>query len=97
MPFTPPGPNFGVQLEEDAKPFDPVVFMETPEEKELSMAARVVKEAAENPAASLTVKVVAPYRVTHQGKPYVGGDVLDVPDDAEHKIWLQSGWVTKEK
>ncbi len=43
------------------------------------------------------VKVVEPYRVLHEGKPYVGGDVLDVPDDAEHKIWLQSGWVTKEK
>jgi hypothetical protein len=97
MPFTPQGPHFGVQLEEDVKPFDPVVFMEAPEEKELSMAARVVKEVQENPTASVTVKVVAPHRVLHQGKPYVGGDVLDVPDDAEHKIWLQSGWVTKEK
>lgn len=61
------------------------------------MAARVVKEAVEKPAASVKVKVVAPHRVLHEGKPYVGGDVLDVPDDAEHKIWLQSGWVTKEK
>jgi hypothetical protein len=100
MPFTPqqPGVRFRTPgLEEDEMPVDPVVFVETPEEKELPMAARVIKEAAENPAAPLTVKVVAPYRVLHEGKPYVGGDVLDVPDDAEHKIWLQSGWVTKEK
>jgi hypothetical protein len=100
MPFTPQQPGGAILptwLEDDAKPFDPVVFMEAPEEKELSMAARDVKEAVENPAASVTVKVVAPHRVLHEGKPYTAGDVLDVPDDAEHKIWLQSGWVTKEK
>jgi hypothetical protein len=52
MPFTPqhPGASFGAPgLEEDVKPFDPVVFFETPEEKELSMAARVVKATVENP------------------------------------------------
>ena len=41
----------------------------------------------------MKVKVVEPYRVVHEGKPYVGGDVLEIPDDDEHKIWLQSGWV----
>ncbi|MGO9034481.1 hypothetical protein [Mycobacterium sp.] len=63
MPFTPqqPGAQFWAPgLEEDVKPFDPVVFMEAPEEKELPMAARLIKEAAENPAAPLKVKVVAP-------------------------------------
>jgi hypothetical protein len=45
----------------------------------------------EAPAAPLKVKVVAPYRVVHAGVGYTDGDVLEVPDDAEHKIWLQSG------
>jgi hypothetical protein len=102
MPFTPqqPGVPFGPPgLEEDVKPFDPVVFMEAPEEKELPMAARLIKEAVENPSAPLTVKVVAPYRVTHQGVGYTGGDVIEVPNDKEHDIWLKSGWVelVKEK
>jgi hypothetical protein len=83
-------------LEEDVKPFDPVVFMEAPEEKELPMAARVIKEAEENPAAPIRVKVVGNYRVLHEGKAYIGGEVLEVPDDAEHKIWLQCGFVVKE-
>jgi hypothetical protein len=69
----------------------------TAEEKESSVAARSIKEAAENPSAPIRVKVNEPYRVLHEGKPFVGGDVLDVPDDAEHRAWLQSGWVTKEK
>jgi hypothetical protein len=62
------------------------------------MAAANIKAAAEA-AASVTVKVVAPYRVMHDGKPYVGGDVLEVPNDKEHEIWLKSGWVepVKEK
>jgi hypothetical protein len=98
MPFTPQGPPFGAQLDEDVKPISPVIFIEAGEEgEELSMAARVIKEAAENPAALIKVKVNEPYRVLHEGNAYVGGDVLEVPDDKEHKIWLQSGWVTKEK
>jgi len=97
--FTPQFPGFTGELAEDVNPFDPVVFMEAPEESELSMAASVIKAAAENPSAPLKVKVVGNYRVTHEGKPYVGGEVVEVPDDAEHKIWLQSGWVelVKEK
>jgi hypothetical protein len=76
---------------------DPVVFFETPEEKELSMAAKVVKAAAENPAASIRVKVVGNYRVVHEGRAYIGGETLEIPDDAEHKTWLQCGFVVKEK
>jgi hypothetical protein len=37
------------------------------------------------------VKVVAPYRVIHEGKPYVGGDVVDVPTDTAN-TWLKSKW-----
>jgi hypothetical protein len=96
--FAPQARDFGVELEEDVKPIDPVAFIETGgEEKELSMAARVIKAAEEKPPTSVTVKVVAPYRVLHKGKPYVGGDVLEIPNDDEHKIWFRSGWVVKEK
>jgi hypothetical protein len=76
-------------LQEDVTPVDPVVFVEAPEEKELPMAAREIKEAAEKPA--VKVKVVAPYRVIHEGKPYVGGDVVDVPADTAD-TWLKSKW-----
>jgi hypothetical protein len=100
MPFTPQGPLFGAQLEEDVKQHDPVVtFIEIAAAKELSMAATVVKEAAENPSTPIKVRVVGNYRVVHEGKAYIGGEVLEIPDDAEHKIWLQSGFVeiVKEK
>lgn len=51
-------------------------------------------QAAKAAAASETVKVkvVAPYRVLHEGKPFVGGDQVTVPSDtADH--WLKAGWV----
>ena len=82
--------QLGPQLEEDAAPINPLVFLEAPEEKELSMTARVIKAAQEKPSTPVKVKVVAPYRVVHEGKPYVGGDVLEVPNDEEHDIWLKS-------
>jgi len=99
MPFTQGGPIFGAQLEEDVKPISPVTFIETGEERELSMAAANIKAAVENPSALVKVKVVGNYRVVHAGVAHTGGDVLEIPDDAEHKIWLQSGWVeiVKEK
>ena len=103
MPVTlqQPGGNFlSPGLEEDVKQHDPVVtFIEIAAAKELSMAATVVKEAAENPSTPIKVRVVGNYRVTHQGVAYIRDEVLEVPDDAEHKIWLQSGFVelVKEK
>jgi hypothetical protein len=100
MPFTPQQPgvqNWTPGLEEDVKPVDPVVFFETSEEKEeLPMAAKVVKAAVENPSAPIRVKVVGNYRVVHDGKAYIGGETLEIPDDAEHKTWLQCGFVVKE-
>ncbi|MGO9228552.1 MAG: hypothetical protein ACLQKA_04980 [Bryobacteraceae bacterium] len=95
-----PGFIFGPQLEEDVQPVDQVMFTGAGEQKELSVTAKLVKAAEEKPSTTpLKVKVVAPYRVLHEGKPYVGGDTLEVPDDEDHKIWLQSGWVqpVKEK
>jgi hypothetical protein len=83
---------------EESKAVTTAVFIELEPEKEISMAARSIKEAVEKPA-PVKVKVVAPYRVLHEGKPYVGGDVLEVPKDKERDIWLKSGWVelVKEK
>jgi hypothetical protein len=66
-----------------------VFFVGTPEEKELNMAAASIKAATEA-AASVKVKVVAPYRVVH-GKPYVGGDVVEVPKDIAD-TWIKAGW-----
>jgi hypothetical protein len=40
-----------------------------------------------------TVQVVEPYRVVHEGNPYVGGDVLEIPADKADE-WTKSGWVT---
>ena len=94
--FTPqnPGVSFEMpRLVEAVKPFDPVIFIEAEEEEELSMAAKVIKAAVENPSAPIKVKVVGNYRVVHEGRAYIGGEVLEIPDDAEHKIWLQSGFV----
>src|SRR5271156_6194588 len=84
------------ELEEDANPFV-VVFYGAHEEKELDMVERVIKAAQESAASGVvTVRVVGNYRVVHEGKGYVGGEVLEIPLDEEHKNWLQSGWVVKE-
>jgi hypothetical protein len=70
-----------------------VVFAETPEEKDFSMAARI--KAAQEPEANSTVKVRvrSNYRVVEKGVPHTGGDVLEVLNDQEHDIWIKSGWV----
>jgi hypothetical protein len=88
------GPVFTAEIlpaePEDVEP-DPVMFIGAGEEKELSVTARAVKAATENPSASAKVKVQAPYRVTHEGKHYSDGNVLKVPHDtAGH--WVKSGW-----
>jgi hypothetical protein len=46
---------------------------------------------------TIKVRVETPFRVIHDGKAYVGGQTLTVPDDAEHTRWIESGWVTKVK
>jgi hypothetical protein len=38
------------------------------------------------------VKVNAPYRVLHNGKPCTGGDVVEIPAD-KAKSWAQQRWV----
>jgi hypothetical protein len=79
-------------LEEDATPVEPVVFFETPEEKESNMAT-VIKAVQEATAAEpVKVKVVENFRVVHEGKPYVGGDVVEVPAETAN-LWIKSKWV----
>jgi hypothetical protein len=80
----------------DAEKSD-VVFVEVPELKPVTVASLVINEA--QAAAPQTVKVCVnkPYRVIHEGKPFVGGQTLTVPDDVEHSRWIESGWVTKVK
>jgi hypothetical protein len=86
--FAPQFRDFPAEL--GVNPID-VVFVGTPEEKELNMAAANIKAAAEA-AASVMVKVVAPYRVTtHDGKHYVGGDVVEVPNDIAD-TWIKAKW-----
>jgi hypothetical protein len=53
-----------------------------------------VVRAAEKAAASNTVKVrvCGNYRVLHETKPHVGGDVLELPMGTAAN-WIRSGWV----
>jgi hypothetical protein len=95
-------PQFGHPddiAEAESKAVSTSVFIEREPERELSVTAKLVKAAEEKPSTPVKVKVVAPYRVCHEGKAFVGGDTLEIPDDKDHKIWLQSGWVqpVKEK
>ncbi len=84
------------ELPEDAKPADQVVFIEPESEpdKPVSTTADAIK-AAQKAATSSPVKVevVAPYRVCVEGKPYVGGDTLELPADKAN-TWTKAGWVT---
>ncbi len=87
----------GPLLEEDIESINQVTFFETsPDEKreELKMvAAKITAAPVEDVSALIKVRVLGNYRVVHDGTPYVEGDVLDVPNDSAHKIWIQSGWV----
>jgi hypothetical protein len=77
------------------KPVGPaVVFLTPPEpDKERSQVAELI-EAAEKAAAAGTVKVrvVGNYRVIHEAKPFVGGEVLELPHVTAAK-WVRNGWV----
>ena len=42
------------------------------------------------------VRVIAPYRVVHEGNAYVGGDELTVPQSLADE-WLRSKWVEPSK
>jgi hypothetical protein len=46
------------------------------------------------PEKTIKVKVLAPYRVCHDGEAYVGGDTASVPEKVGQE-WEQSGWVER--
>jgi hypothetical protein len=100
--FTPEVPHYGhlgyTGLEEDEPPADTrsgvVTFIEIgPEKEELSMAAKIVKAAVEKPSTPLKVRVRSNYRVVEKGVAYTAPDVLEIPHDKEHDLWIKSGWV----
>jgi hypothetical protein len=49
--------------------------------------------AAEPAPADVTVKVAAPYQVSHDGKVYGSGETLTVPADVAEP-WLLAGWAS---
>lgn len=51
--------------------------------------------AAAEPA-DVTVKVAAPYQVSHDGKVYGSGETVTVPADVAEP-WLLAGWVNTGK
>jgi hypothetical protein len=67
----------------------PVVFLETAGERVSPVAARI-KNAEKAADASTRVKV-SPYRVVHEGEPFVGGNMLSVPN-ATAETWISAGW-----
>jgi hypothetical protein len=48
------------------------------------------------PEKTVKVKVVAPWRVCHDGKAYADGDTATVPETVAEE-WLANGWVEKVK
>lgn len=46
----------------------------------------------ETPSGTVKIKVNAPYRIVHGGKVYVGGDVLEAPNDDTTTLWLKAKW-----
>jgi hypothetical protein len=45
---------------------------------------------------TIKVRVSDRWRVVHDGKPYVKGDGVEVPDDVAAQ-WLRQGWVQEVK
>lgn len=85
--------HLGTGLEEDAKPVDQVVFLETPDEEQESDMATVIKAVKDTAAAEpVKVKVVANFRVVHEGKPFTGGQIVEVPAETAN-LWIKSKWV----
>jgi hypothetical protein len=55
-----------------------------------AVIAAAQKDASGRP---VRVRVIAPYRVCHKGKSFVGGQQASVPA-ATAERWIKSGWVT---
>lgn len=48
------------------------------------------------PSTDVTIKVAAPYQVSHDGKVYGSGETLSVPVDVAEP-WLLAGWANTGK
>lgn len=83
------------QLAAQQRVDDPLVFMSAEDAQPVTSASLAIKEA--RGAATIKVRVNKPYRVIHQAKAFLEGQVLTVPDDDEHSRWLTAGWVKKVK
>jgi hypothetical protein len=72
---------------------DSVVVTQSPRTTFPSPVAAMVAAAAEKNASGppVRVRVIAPYRVCHEGKPFVGGQTLGVPA-ATADTRIKSGW-----
>lgn len=72
-----------------AKEEEAATFLAVPEEtRPVTVASTQIKEAtAQTTANPVKVKVNAPYRVVHEGKPFTDGDVVEVPPDTAH-TWV---------
>lgn len=65
-------------------------FIETPERGFRAVTESQLKA----PTPELVkVRVRENFRVVHEGNPYVGGDVLEVPNDGTTQTWLTAKWV----
>jgi hypothetical protein len=72
---------------------EPVVFVESPPTIVPSPLAAVIAAAErEDSGKPVRVRVIAPYRVCHEGKPFVGGQTLSVPAPTAEK-WTKANWV----
>ncbi|WP_201358588.1 hypothetical protein [Mycobacterium paraintracellulare] len=63
-----------------------LVFLTLADQKEINVMTQIS-------SATIKVKVNGNYRVVTD-KPYIGGQVLDAPDDEHTRLWIKAGWVT---
>lgn len=79
--------------ETQAFPFKNPAVKVKPEVRFLTGDDEEAFKVAVAPVPSVKVKVREPFRVVHDGAAYVGGQVLNVPADEQHRFWVASGWV----
>lgn len=71
-----------------------MTFVDTDTEQKppVSTVAQRIKQAEGADATDVTVTVAGRYRVVWDGKPYLGGDQLTVPN-AVARRWFRWGWI----
>jgi hypothetical protein len=81
---------------EAGKGAEPMVFTQSPRASFPSPVAAMTADAAEKDASGppVRVRVIAPYRVCHEGKAFVGGQTPSVPA-ATAEYWIKMKWVER--